>query len=181
MSERTVNHWEYRVFAFENTPEGLYDAACQYFMWCDTHPVYKPELIKVGSKCGTTVTAEMPRPYMIKGLCNFIGITEAYFNDMCFNENAGDWYHVANRIRNIIHLQKLENVMVGVYSPVIVTKELGLDKAQQGEGSLTVTIQVDGNAPQLEKDEIHIDMTRRDFSILIDEERDAKLIEDKKS
>lgn len=163
MSDRTVNIWELEIDGYDNTPESLWKVALDYFLWCDTHPIRKPEMVRSGAKAGTTVYTDMPRPYTLKSFSVATNISEEFMRDMASNEANGEWYFAAKKILDIISVQKLENVIVGVYSPMVIIKEMNIGEKKNEEGMQNVTIEVQGNSPKLISNENEIDMKKQDF------------------
>jgi hypothetical protein len=174
MADRTVNLWELDIVAYENTPEATWKHAQAYFMWCDTHAIMKPEMIKNGGAAGKVVYTPIPRPYTIKGFSLFTGISEQFMKEMAANDKNGDWHFVCKRILDCIHVQKLENVIAGVYSAVVVVKEIGLGENKHMEGNQEVIIQVDGTAPKLISNEKEVDLKKEKYETAFEKDAEQK-------
>ena len=125
-----------RVF---KTAQDLWDTACNYFQWVDTHPLYRYEqrkgtVIAVGKKqpVDTFVAIPLPRPYTKEGLCVFAGCALKYFSNIKHNifedlyKEDLDLLNVIEHIENIIHTQKYEGAAVGIFNPVLISRDLGL-------------------------------------------------------
>ena len=50
------------------TPQELWETACKYFEWCDSHPWTKYEPIKSGADAGKLIEMQLKIPYTIEGL-----------------------------------------------------------------------------------------------------------------
>lgn len=111
------------------TPEVLWEAACEYFQWCDENPWMKNEAIKSGEKVGKLVKVPTARPYTLSGLCIFLGVNQAYFRNFeANNKNSQDFSAVLSRIHEVIYTQKLEGAAVGAFNANIIARDLGLSE-----------------------------------------------------
>ena len=145
----------------------LWEAACEYFQWCDDNPWVKVEQIKSAPKIDSAIfmmdnvdnkalmevmnnsLVELPtaRPYTIQGLCSYLdGINVGYFND--FEESlkdktdnaSKDFSVVITRIRETIYQQKFEGATVGAFNATIISRDLGLtDKKDHTSNGETIT------------------------------------------
>lgn len=104
------------------TPDLLWEAACEYFEWCDEHP-----LIEVDFKGKDATRVEMPkmRPYTIHGLCIYLDCNTTYFNDFKKADHEG-FSEVLTRIMEIIYNQKFSGAAAGFLNPNIIARDLGL-------------------------------------------------------
>lgn len=107
-------------------PETFKDAAYDYFDKCDNNPWNKMEVVKTGVEAGKLLPVPTQKPYSIKGLCIFLGITEQTFLNYEGNENYKDFFEVFTHIRDIIENNQLEGATVGAYNANIVARKLGL-------------------------------------------------------
>jgi hypothetical protein len=118
-----------------STPEDLWDAACEYFQWCEDHPLYES---KAFSFQGVITTATIPkmRAMTMKGLCLYLHCNEAYFRQ--FNEvspNGGeDFSTVIREIEDVIYVQKFTGAAAGLLDANIIARELGLSDKQELTG-----------------------------------------------
>jgi hypothetical protein len=129
-------HGRDKLFA---SSELLWEAACQYFKWCDKHPWYKIEQIKgpirpVKDKNGEwqfpSPIVEIPtqRPYTLTGLCLFLKCSSGYFRVFKSNlkDEDKDFLTVINAIEETIYTQKFEGAAVGAFNANIIARDLGL-------------------------------------------------------
>lgn len=124
-----------RPVAFE-TPDELWIKAEEYFEWCDDNPWYKNEVLRSGDRAGDIIAIPTERPYTIKGLCVFIGITTQTLSNYGKKEDKKeqpqeiDFFGVVTHIKNILYTQKFEGATVGVFNPNIIAMDLGLTAKQ---------------------------------------------------
>lgn len=123
------------------TAKLLWEAASQYFEWCDSNPWIKKEQLKKPTytkhKNGKVTyhdICEIPtaRPYTLSGLCIFLGTNRLYFND--FKESlegkkdkkSKDFSVIIHAIEEIIYTQKFEGAAVGAFNANIIARDLKL-------------------------------------------------------
>lgn len=112
-------HGRDKLFA---TPELLWEAAKEYFEWCDNNPVLKEDYV---GKDANRVERQLQRPYTISGLCVYIDASRQWWNE--FRGNASkDFLVVLSRIEEIIYSQKFDGAAVGVFNQSIIARDLGL-------------------------------------------------------
>lgn len=131
--ELRSKHGRDKLFA---TPELMWEAACEYFQWCEDNPLMEATIVK-----GTTLDldtgvskpydiAELPkmRPYTYQGLCGYLGCNTEYFNQFKRNLEPGekDFSRVLTRIADVIYRQKFEGAASGFLNPNIIARDLGL-------------------------------------------------------
>ena len=118
-------HGRDKLFA---TPDLLWEAACEYFQWCDDNPwvsVKTSSYDKGEFSGGTTEEKPVQRPYTKQGLCVYIGASIYYLNE--FKKKAGeDFLLVVNEIENVIATQQLEGASVGAFNANIIARTLQL-------------------------------------------------------
>lgn len=109
------------------TPELLYEAACEYFQWCDDHPLYES---KAFAFQGDITIAQMPklRAYTMDGLCLFLGCTDSYFRSFKILEriNKEDFVTVMLQIERTIYNQKFTGAAADLLNANIISRDLGL-------------------------------------------------------
>ena len=118
------------------TPNLLWDAACEYFEWCDENPFIKSEAkVLSGYKdSGSIEIAELPvlRPYTIQGLCLYLNCNTFYINhfeDALKDKNdqlSQDFSQILTCIRGIIYNQKFSGAASGFFNANIIARDLGL-------------------------------------------------------
>lgn len=126
-----------------STPEILWEAACEYFEWCDKKPWKKNEAVKSGDKSGKIIKVPTQRPYSMSGLCLYLGCNQSYFYQ--FKERCGeDFSNIITRIEDIIETQQFEGAVVGAFNANIIARKLGLADKKEIDGSMSVHNQFDG-------------------------------------
>jgi len=116
-------HGRDKLFA---TPELLWEAACEYFEWCDKNSVKAFE--NKGTRNVNQV--ELIRPYTIVGLCIYCDASSHWFNE--FRKAADkDFLVVIHKIESIIYDQKFVGAAIGIFNHNIIARDLGLsDKSE---------------------------------------------------
>lgn len=125
-------HGRDRLFA---SSELLWEAAQEYFEWCDDNPWQKNEAIKGGDMAGSLVQVPTARPYTLSGLCVYLDVNTQYFDDFkaALKPDEHDFSVVITRIEAIIRTQKFEGAAVGAFNANIIARDLGLsDKKELG-------------------------------------------------
>lgn len=136
-------HGRDKLFA---SPELLWDAACEYFEWCDKNPWEKNEAIKSGDLAGTVMKVPTERPYTLTGLCLYLDVTSTYFFDFkeglmdslnndkdADTQKIKDFSNIITRIEETIYTQKFEGAAVGAFNANIIARDLGLAEKKETE------------------------------------------------
>lgn len=120
------------------TPQLLWEAACEYFEWCEEHPWQKQETtIKPHGEEIKTIPTE--RPYTITGLCLYLNASESFwkeFRSNCRENDEKDFLSIITRIDDIIYTQKFEGAAVGAFNSNIIARDLGLKDQKEFSGDL---------------------------------------------
>lgn len=113
---------------FESS-ELLWEAAQEYFNWCDSHPWYKIEANKnpKGPKAKELIKVPTAIPYTLSGLCVYLDASEKWWQNFRKNENLSqDILYVITRVEEIIRNQKFTGAAVGAFNANIISRDLGL-------------------------------------------------------
>lgn len=115
-------HGRDKLFA---TPELLWEAACEYFEWCDNNPL--PETDFRG-RDALEVTIPKMRAYTLKGLCLYMDASEDYWKEFRSNckQTAKEFLPVITRIEEIVYTQKFTGAAAGLLNANLISRELGL-------------------------------------------------------
>lgn len=118
-------HGRDKIFS---SPDVLWEAAQEYFEWCDENPFLEDniELVKVNG-IGDEVRREplqKIRPYTWEGLEIFLDIDS--LREYKTNEKYKDFSQVITRIGKIIYNQKFSGAASGFLNPNIIARDLGL-------------------------------------------------------
>lgn len=116
------------------SPSDMLERAFEYFRWMDGNPIENKDTLKSGKTQGASVMREKRRPYLVKGLCLHLGISERYLMEMGqMYGHESPWYKVADKLLNIIYVQNLEGAIVEDFNPTIISRLLNLDKPGEEE------------------------------------------------
>ena len=152
-------HGRDKLFA---SSELLWDAACEYFQWCDDNPWVRTETttkqvktkVKVKGKEGEEDTIvpisdvkEIPtaRPYTLEGFCLYCEASRSWWSEFKKAGHEG-FLEVTTRIDQIIYKQKFEGAAVGAFNANIIARDLGLvdkkdiDATLKGDNTWNVNI-----------------------------------------
>ena len=134
------NYWQWRKNTGKpksiKNPKQLWDAACDYFEWCDENPMTKQDFIRGGDMAGSKVDLAIPRPYTWQGL-------ESHLADMGlvsklddYRANVGKAYEKykdsLTRIEREIYDRKYVGAATNTYNAGFISKDLGItEKIEQ--------------------------------------------------
>ena len=136
--------------AFE-TPQILWDAACEYFEWCENNPLHET---KAFAYQGEITIASLPklRAMTMKQLCFYLGCNEAYFRTFKAQLPDGEigYNTVIEKIESVIYNQKFQGAAADLLNANIIARDLGLkdntDITSNGEKiNLTISENVNPN------------------------------------
>ena len=147
------------------SPELLWEAACEYFQWCIDNPLVEEKLFHSNGVIIKGKENKM-RPFTLIGVCHYCDCNKGYFNDFesALKEDKTnlnkDFSVVITRIREVIYKQKFEGAAAGFLNPNIIARDLGLaDKKEvEQKGSLNITTspltqdEIDSYKKQSDKD-----------------------------
>lgn len=142
------------------TPELLWEAACEYFQWCDENPWLQKKAIQKttpvpktkGRGKNKTITVEKEqqihqevsptaRPYSLTGFCIYIGASSGYWTNFKaglknqkkegdISETDEDFLSVITCVEETIETQQFEGAVVGAFNANIIARKLGLADKQ---------------------------------------------------
>ncbi len=123
-------HGRGKLFA---TPKLMWDAACEYFQWCEDNPFFesKPMVTSNGGNEGRSIEmVQIPikRPFTLEGLCLYINATSTYFRAFKGQERAQkeDFIAVIGEIEETISNQQFSGAASGFFNANIIARKLGL-------------------------------------------------------
>lgn len=122
------------------TPELMWEAACEYFKWCQNNPFMEVQQAKVnpvpikdektGKYSWPPNLIELPkmRPFTLHGLCLYMDCGTAYFRNFKSEERAhGEGFKsVIAKIEEVIYNQKFSGAASGFFNSNIIARDLGL-------------------------------------------------------
>lgn len=115
-----------RIF---ETPEALWDAACQYFDWATANPLLE---LKIFCNQGIVIREDVPRlrAFSISALNLFLGIGK---NTLDLYRKREEFADVVEAIEAVIWSQKFEAAAADQMNAMIVAREIGLKEANSHE------------------------------------------------
>lgn len=111
------------------TPELLWEAACEYFQWCIDNPLYE---LDFRGKDATEVKLPKMRAFTMQGLCLYLDCNTIYFNRFEHEQRektddlSKDFCKIVTRIRETIYNQKFTGAAAGFLNANIIARDLGL-------------------------------------------------------
>ncbi len=106
------------------SPEDLWEACCQYFEWAETHPIYESRAFQHKEEVQLKDIPKL-RPFSQAGLCRFLNIsTQCWWNYR--NARGPEFHRICSQVEEIIYEQKFNGAAVGLFNPVIISRDLGL-------------------------------------------------------
>lgn len=118
------------------TPELLWEAACEYFEWCEANPLLE---VDFRGKDSDKVELPHPRPMSMNGLCHYLGCSEGYFRSVKCTSKDVDLLAIITRIEGVTFDQQFNGAAAGFYNANIISRALGMVDKKEIEGSVTIT------------------------------------------
>jgi hypothetical protein len=122
-------HGRDKLFA---TPELLWNAACEYFQWCEDNPLYETKAFAYQGEI-TTATLPKMRAMTLSQLCFYLHCNEAYFRNFKLQlpEGEKDFNAVIEEIERTIYNQKFQGAAADLLNANIIARDLGLAEKQE--------------------------------------------------
>lgn len=122
-------HGRDKLFA---TPELLWEAACEYFQWCEDNPWQRVETTERGKNIDVK-KIPTERPFTMQGLCLYLDCNTKYFNNFkrSLGEDEKDFNYIITRIEETVYKQKFEGAAVGAFNANIIARDLGLKEQSE--------------------------------------------------
>ena len=109
------------------TPEQLFDLAVKYFSWAEDNAIKAAETASFQGVV-TENLVHKPRVFTLTGFCLYCGVTSSAIEK--WRKSAG-YDEVMVFIDSVIREQKYQLAASGIVNPVMISKELGIDKPQE--------------------------------------------------
>lgn len=121
------------------TPELLWEAACEYFEWCEANPLIEIDF-KTVDKVLEEIRLPKMRPFTIHGLCLYLDCGTSYFRNFKLEDRgqAEDFKAVIEKIEETIYNQKFEGASAGFLKENIIARDLGLADKQDHSGQIRI-------------------------------------------
>jgi len=110
------------------TPELLFEAACEYFQWSYNHPLKEQKAFAYQGKISRTTLNKM-RAFTLKGLCLYLKCSDSYFRafkSTAIERSNQDFVTVIEEIEDIIFTQKFEGAAADLLNANIIARDLSL-------------------------------------------------------
>lgn len=128
-------HGRNRLF---ETPELMWDAACEYFQWCNDNPLIENKVINSSKEGVIDHPVPKMRAYTMTGLCLYLDCSESYFREFKSNLKPDesdldkDFLTIVARIEAVVFDNQLTGGMAELLSPNLVARSLGIvDKREE--------------------------------------------------
>ena len=110
------------------TPEQLYEAACEYFLYTETHPLYERKV--AGSYMGEPMMVDLPkrRPMSLQGLLIYLELTLASWYE--YYKTTKEYLDVTMFIEMVIREQKFAGAATGFFKENLIIRDLGMADKQ---------------------------------------------------
>ncbi len=121
-----TKHGRSKIFS---TPALLWEAACEYFEWCENNPLIE---VDFRGKDATEVKLPKMRAFTYEGLTLYLDVNVRYFNDFEISlagktdEKSIEFSIVIARIRQVITSQQFTGAASGFLKENIIARYLGL-------------------------------------------------------
>lgn len=120
-------HGRSPIFA---TPDAMWEAACEYFDWVETNPLWEDRLVTFQGFAKHEPVAKM-RAMTVAGLCLFLDISQQAWGEYKQREGFGD---VTSRIDDVIRSQKFAGAAADLLNANIIARDLGLADRSEHTG-----------------------------------------------
>lgn len=117
-------HGRDKLFA---TPDLLWEAACEYFEWCENNPLYEEKGFAFQGVVTKEKFAKM-RAMTMSQLCFYLNCNEAYFRTFKSQlpEGEKDFNTIIEQIEKTIYNQKFQGAAADLLNANIIARDLGL-------------------------------------------------------
>lgn len=129
---------------FEN-PQLMWEAACEYFQWCDENPFQEAEAKVTSNGNGEGSSVEIVnvpkmRPYTMHGLCSYLHCNTDYFKHFKNQERANkeDFSPVIKNIEDTVYNQKFSGAASGFLNANLISRDLGLVDKKEVDNTVSV-------------------------------------------
>lgn len=117
------------------SPEELWEKACEYFAWCDENPIYT---VEYNGKDAVECQVPKMRAYTWAGLEYFCNVNS--FEN--YKRDYKEFSDVITRIEKVLYAQKFTGAAAGVLNANIIARDLGLAEKSVNETNHTVSEEV---------------------------------------
>lgn len=129
------------------SPEKMWEYACQYFDEVDGTPFKKQDFIRGGTSAGTKVQLDNIRPYSWAGFETYLIKHGIIYKLDHYRANTNDAYEefrdIVSRIDKVMFDNKFEGATVGAFNASIIARDLQLAEITKSEVTAKVKNEVD--------------------------------------
>ena len=121
------------------TPALLWEAACEYFEWCENNPLYEMRGFSFQGKVTKENFPKM-RAMTLSQLCFYLNCSDSYFRHFksTLKEKDKDFITVIEEIENIIYNQKFQGAAADLLDSNIIARDLGLKEQSENTNKNTI-------------------------------------------
>ncbi len=122
------------------SPSLLWDAACEYFQWCQDNPLLEEKGFAYQGVV-TKETFKRMRAMTMDGLCFYLHCNEAYFRTFRAQLPKGeqDFNTVITDIEKTVYRQKFEGAAADLLNANLISRDLGLIDKSEYTGKIDFT------------------------------------------
>ena len=121
------------------TPQLLWEAACEYFQWCEDNPLYE---VKGFAYQGMVTKETFPkmRAMTLSQLCFYLNCSASYFRTFksTLQEKDKDFLTVINEIEETIYNQKFQGASADLLNANIIARDLGLSDSSKIDHNVNI-------------------------------------------
>lgn len=120
------------------SPELLWEAACEYFQWCEDNPHTEEKAFAYQGVISTYTVRKM-RAYTLGGLCLYLGCSESYFRTFKVNMigKHDDYIAIIGQIEEVITEQQFSGAAADLLNANIIARKLGLADKINSDTTIT--------------------------------------------
>lgn len=139
--KQRAQHGRDMLFA---SPSLLWEAACEYFKWCDENPLLEAKMFSFQGIQTMEMIPKM-RAYTVGGLCLFLNCSQGYFRSFkaTQGESKSDFLAIIEQIEETIYQQKFTGAAADLLNANIIARDLGLADKKEQEVNLKGSISPD--------------------------------------
>lgn len=127
------------------SPKLLWEAACEYFEWCDNNPLKEQKVFHTNGVVTKTNVTKL-RAYTLEGFHLYIRASDSYLRAFKSthkdktDQESKDFITVIREIEKTIYVQKFTGAASDLLNPNIIARDLGLsDKKDYSSKDGTMT------------------------------------------
>ena len=120
------------------TPERMWQLACEYFQRVDDTPLYKTDFLRGGAEAGKEIKIKVDRPYSWMGFEDYLfekGIIGSTLEKYRYNYNGyyTEYEDVVRAINSVMRTNKFDGAVVGIFNPALISQDLGMVSKTQAQ------------------------------------------------